>query len=160
MRRVLAIVAILSAFSLSAQILNPNEVQQYVGIRKRLATPLMADSTRVIRGAMRVQEVGDAATIINKNLWVAPTVLDGYRIVIFMENSQTARREAVSAQRTFAGLHMGESSYLSYEAPYFKVTVGNFTSQEEAAIALNRIQKTFPNAFVAHARINIKELAK
>ncbi len=160
MRILLTILAILSTLSLSAQTLNTEETQQYVGLRKRLATPLMTDSTNVIRGAMRVHEIGDAATIINNNLWAAPKMIDGYRIVIFMENSQTARGAALSARRRFLGLHMSEYAYLTYENPYFKVSVGNFISQEEAMIALKRIQTSFPDAFVAHARINVKELAK
>ena len=129
-------------------------------IKERLARPIQIDSLTIVSETVVTQENGDAATIINSNLHQEPKAIGGYRIVIFMNNSQTARRDAVAAQEAFSQLFPKEQSYLSYENPYFKVTVGNCTSQDEAIILLGRLRGTFPKAFIVRENIAISEFAR
>jgi hypothetical protein len=51
-------------------------------------------------------------------------------------------------------------TYVTYDNPYFKVTAGNCTSQEEALILLERIKPTFPKAFIMRENIPLEELTK
>lgn len=160
MKKLLAISTLFLALTLFAGSAYGQEQQQLKGIKKRLATPLIHDSLTVIRGAVQIREKDDAATIINSYLYTTPKVVDGFRIVIFMSNTQTARRDAYAARDEFHELKTGELSYLSYENPYFKVTIGNFLSQEEAVVVLGKIQKSFPKAFITQAHISTREFAK
>ena len=77
-----------------------------------------------------------------------------------MNNAQTARRDALATQENFAALFPEEQSYLTYENPYFKVAVGNCTSQEEAITLLGRVQRSFPKAFIMRENIAIGEFTK
>ncbi|MBE6174814.1 MAG: hypothetical protein E7147_04630 [Rikenellaceae bacterium] len=129
-------------------------------IKERLARPAQVDSLTVVNETVVVQENGDAAAIVSGNLNQEPKAIGGYRIVIFMNNSQSARRDAVAAQESFSQLFPEEQSYLSYENPYFKVTVGNCTSQDEAIILLGRLRGTFPKAFIVRENIAIGEFAR
>ena len=138
----------------------PQPVAPRLTIKERLARPAQVDSLTVVNETVVVQENGDAAAIVSGNLNQEPKAIGGYRIVIFMNNSQSARRDAVAAQESFSQLFPEEQSYLSYENPYFKVTVGNCTSQDEAIILLGRLRGTFPKAFIVRENIAIGEFAR
>lgn len=160
MKYIFTILALATTLSLSAQVSTPQEVAPRKGIKEQLASPAQRDSLTTIYETVQISEKGDAATIIEKGLKVAPKAVNGYRIVIFMSNSQTARRDAVAAQENFTALFPQEQSYLSYENPYFKVAVGNCTTKEEAIILLGRLRGTFPKAFIMHENIDIAEFTR
>ena len=160
MKFVFTILALILTFSASAQDIEPQEVAPRKSIKEQLAAPAQRDSLTIVHETVIISEQGDAATIVEQNLKTATNTINGYRIVIFMSNSQTARRDAVAAQENFATLFPQEQSYLSYENPYFKVAVGNCTSQEEAMTLLGRLRGTFPKAFIMRESINIGEFTR
>ena len=161
MKIIVLTLALLATLTASAQNIAPQqEVAPRKKIKEHLASPAQRDSLTIVNETVQITEQGDAATIVGKNLEVAQKAVNGYRIVIFMSNSQTARRDAVAAQENVTTLFPQEQSYLSYENPYFKVAVGNCTSQEEAIILLGRLRGTFPKAFIMRENINIGEFTR
>ena len=165
MKYILILLTLALTLTSSAQDVVPQEVvSQEVtprkSIKERLVMPAQRDSLTIINETVTIAEQGDAATIIEKSLNATANVVNGYRIVIFMSNSQTARRDAVMAQENFSALFPQEQSYLTYENPYFKVAVGNCASQEEAIILLGRLRSTFPKAFIMRESIEIGEFSK
>lgn len=157
MKYILSLLAIAIAASVSAQEIAPAPRKD---IKEQLASHAQRDSLSVVRETVQITEQGDASAIVENNLKVAPKAVNGYRIVIFMSNAQTARRDAITAQENFAALFPQEQSYLSYENPYFKVAVGNCTTQEEAIILLGRVRGTFPKAFIMRENIAIGEFTR
>ena len=177
-------VTLLSALTASAQIITPQEAvpqvvvpQEVIAqdsvarsttpvviprkpIKEHLTMPVQIDSLTTINETVQILEHGDAASIAERNLNVEPQKVKGYRIVIFMKNAQSARREAVAVQEEFALQFPQEPSYLIYENPYFKVSVGNYTTSEEAMEFLGRIRAAFPKAHIAPENIDVKEFAK
>ena len=160
MKYIFAISALLLAVSASAQVPVAQDNAPRKGIKERLALPAERDSLTVVDATVKITEQGDAATIVNNNLQANVRAISGYRIVIFMSNTQTARRDAVMAQDNFAALFPQEQSYLTYENPYFKVAVGNCTSHEEAMILLGRLRGSFPKAFIMRESIEIGEFTR
>ena len=165
MRFVITLLAMFSALSLSAQDIVPQEVTPQESaprktIKEQLASPAQRDSLTVVNATVTITEQGDAAAIVEGNLNIAPKAVSGYRIVIFMSNTQTARRDAVATQENFAQLFPQEQSYLTYENPYFKIAVGNCTTQEEAMILLGRLRRTFPKAFIMRENIDVSEFTR
>ena len=165
MKYIFTILALALALTSSAQDIVPQEVApQEVAPRKsikeRLAAPAQRDSLTTVNETVAITEYGDAAAIVEQSLNTTTNGVNGYRIVIFMSNSQTARRDAVTTQENFATLFPQEQSYLTYENPYFKVAVGNCTTQEEAMILLGRLRGTFPKAFIMRESIDIGEFAR
>ncbi len=171
MRYLLTLLFILSVgFSSAQEIVPPQEVAQPVDtvqvveprkpIKEHLSQPVKVDSLTTVNEIVTISERGDAAAIVESSLNVAPKAVNGYRIVIFMNNNQTARRDAVAVQESFAQLFPQEPSYLIYENPYFKVAVGNCTSSEEVLTLLGRVRRKFPKAFIVRENINIEEFAK
>lgn len=167
MRSILTILALTITLSASAQNITTQEAPKQEletparkTIKEQLASPAQRDSLTVVNETVVVTEHGDAAAIVEKELAEAPKSVSGYRIVIFMSNTQTARRDAVAVQENFATLFPHEQSYLTYENPYFKVAVGNCSTQEEAIILLGSLRKSFPKAFIMRENINIGEFTR
>jgi hypothetical protein len=154
-------ISLLSATSMAQVVVTePQPAEPRLTIKEQLGRPAQVDSLTTINEVVQIREHGDAATIVQGSLHQEPKAIGGYRIVIFMNNSQTARRDAVAAQENFTQLFPNEQSYLSYENPYFKVTVGNCTSQDEAIILLGRVRSTFPKAFIVRESINMSEFTR
>ena len=71
-----------------------------------------------------------------------------YRIRIFFDSGQNARSDSEAAAAKFRKLHPGVPVSRTFTDPFFKVTVGNYSSKAEAAVALKSIQQEFPAAFI------------
>ena len=128
--------------------------------KQHLASPVQVDSLTTITNTVRITEHGDTATFIVREKEDSPKAVNGFRVMIFMSNSQSARNDALAARELFDTTFPEERSYVTYENPYFKVAVGNCTTQEEALILLERVRKLFPKAFIMRENILFEELAK
>ena len=144
----LALTAILFAITLSAQ-----DLTTY---KRYLSAPVQVDSLTRVDATVRVVEHEIPAASPS----ATPTAISGHRIMIFMSNSASARPDALAAHDLFVSLFPDQCSYITYENPYFKVTVGNYTSQEEALIQLERIKTSFPKAFIVRETIALEELTR
>lgn len=70
----------------------------------------------------------------------------GYRIQIF--SSSNNRWEAVKARSEFLKKYPEEKSYLIYQAPNYKVRIGDYISRLNAYERLELIKIDFPSAFI------------
>jgi hypothetical protein len=70
----------------------------------------------------------------------------GYRIqVLFVDNDASkARSEATAGQSSIRNAFPEFPAYLLYEAPNWRLVVGNFLTLEEANLAKRRLQREFP----------------
>ena len=84
--------------------------------------------------------------------------MTGYRIRIFFDNSQSARKNSGGALGAFVSLFHGIPAYRSYVNPYFKVTVGDYRTKAEAMSNLVKIKKSFPSAFIVKEKINYPQI--
>ncbi len=123
-----------------------------------LGEPVRIDSLTTVLNTVYVEERGDAGEVIDRGSASMRRNVNGYRVVIFMSNSQSARADALAANDSFALMHPDEKSYITYENPYFKVAVGNCTSQEEAIVLMERVRPNFPKAFLMREIISASEL--
>ncbi|MBO7644493.1 MAG: SPOR domain-containing protein [Bacteroidales bacterium] len=71
-----------------------------------------------------------------------------YRIRIFFDSGQNARAASEAAAARFRSLHPGVAVSRTYNDPFFKVTVGNYTTKADATAALKSLQQEFPTAFI------------
>jgi hypothetical protein len=84
--------------------------------------------------------------------------LSGYRIRIFSDSGTSARQSAWSERSRFVKEFPDIPTYLEYEAPNFKIYVGDFRSKLEGFKAYKQIGKGFRSAFLVPARINLPKL--
>ncbi len=80
-------------------------------------------------------------------------LVEGYRIRIFLDNQQDSRERSAKAVEEFTKLYPGYNTYRSFTNPFFKVTVGDFRTKADAQIALKRISRSFPAAFIVKEKM-------
>ena len=81
--------------------------------------------------------------------------VSGFRIVIYSDNSQYAGDNANATLSNFRSKYPHINAYLSYESPYFKVSVGDCLSMEEAQILMAQILPNYPKAFPRRENIKL-----
>ena len=86
------------------------------------------------------------------------TKVSGYRVVIFFNNGQYAGDNANKALEEFRAKYPKINAYLVYESPYFKVSVGDCLTMEEATILMNSFISDYPKAFPKREDIRLEEL--
>ena len=107
--------------------------------------------------AVRVTETADAAAAVAVEQRAKRTKVSGYTIVILFDNSQQARENAVEAKETFEENFEGIDIEVTYENPWFTVSVGRYLTMEEAIIELGRFRSVFPKAFPRNAEMDIAD---
>ncbi|MDR1683139.1 MAG: SPOR domain-containing protein [Candidatus Symbiothrix sp.] len=69
----------------------------------------------------------------------------GFRVQVFMGSKPgAARAEATSKQNTIKEQFPELPVYMTYNAPNWKLTVGDFTTREEANLVKQQLQRAFP----------------
>lgn len=106
------------------------------------------------RGDQRVQELFRKHIQINKS----KDGIKGWRIRIYSDLGKEARRESLKAKQKIQQMYSDIPVYRKYQAPYFKVYVGDFRTRNKAYKMLQQIKKEYSEAFMIYTEINYPEL--
>jgi hypothetical protein len=79
--------------------------------------------------------------------------ITGYRVRIFFDNKQNARDMSSSVAGGFESRYPGIHAYRTYENPYFKVSVGDFRTKDDALRFMNSIKEDYPTVFLVKETI-------
>lgn len=84
----------------------------------------------------------------------------GFRILLFSGNNpRTAKNEATNRSQTVASQFPEYATYVTYDAPYWRLKVGDFRTYDEASSALARLRAAMPSCAremrVVRERINL-----
>jgi hypothetical protein len=85
-------------------------------------------------------------------------VIDGYRIHIFIKSGNEALVEAEEVKLEFEEKYEFVPAYITFGEPYYRVRVGDFRTRLEAEKFLQKINRTYPNAWVTRDKINLPDL--
>lgn len=85
--------------------------------------------------------------------------VDGYRVVIFSDNGQYAGDNARKVLENFQQAHPHINAYMVYESPYFKVSVGDCLTLEEASHLMSQLESEYPDLFPKRESISFEALA-
>ncbi len=81
-------------------------------------------------------------------------VQKGFRVQIFLGS----RDGQSKARNKFMGLYPSYATYLDYQAPNFKVRVGDFKKRMDAEELLLEIRKAFPAAYIVPDEVELDRL--
>ncbi|MBN1251986.1 MAG: SPOR domain-containing protein [Bacteroidales bacterium] len=106
-------------------------------------------------GQVYINQNPDLQKIINNHISINKEnySLKGWRVQIFLGSGKNARFGANSAKSTFLSKYPNINAYLDYNAPYFKIKVGNFRTKLEAEAFKMKISNSFPNSWVVESDI-------
>jgi uncharacterized membrane protein len=115
---------------------------------------------KVVPGEVNIIQDERVTTLIEKHVQNNQTFngLTGYRIQIFFDSGSNAKNRANNERRRFLTLYPQTRAYVTFDAPNFKVRVGNFRSRLEAERFLKDIQKHFDMAYVVPSKIDLPAL--
>jgi hypothetical protein len=80
--------------------------------------------------------------------------IQGYRIRVFYDNSPQARTRSESIAAYVRTQFPENGVYRTFEAPNYKVTVGDFRSKEEALKIYMTLKGIYPTAYIIKENIN------
>lgn len=83
----------------------------------------------------------------------------GYRLQLFSGSGTQARQEANQLRAEFMARNPEVPAYLVYEAPNFKVRVGDYRTELEAIKLQRNLEYRWPGAFVVKDNIKFPKLA-
>ncbi len=84
--------------------------------------------------------------------------IEGYRVQIFFDAGNNSLSKATEVAEDFQLLYPGDTAYISFSEPYYKVRVGDFRTRMDAEGFLRNIVDDYPNAFVIMDNINFPKL--
>jgi len=80
--------------------------------------------------------------------------IPGYRVQIFFDAGNNSLDRATKVAREFQLLFPGDTAYIQFNEPYYKVRVGDFRTRLDAVGFLYQVLPDYPNAFVIKDKIN------
>ncbi|MDR1859600.1 MAG: hypothetical protein LBR06_01595 [Bacteroidales bacterium] len=85
--------------------------------------------------------------------------IDGWRVEIFARSGEGAMESANSRRTEFLRQFPGETVYVTFVSPDFKVRVGDYRTKSEAMKMKQKLTGLYPNAFIAPDQIQFPRLA-
>lgn len=128
----------------------------YGELKREMAKPdSLTGATIIIRESAKLEEISRRKIDTTAN----PKVKI-FRVRIFFDNTQRARTTAMETATRFTELFPDIPIDVSHENPYFKVTVGQCLTEEEALVVWGRIKADFEKAFVTREDVPLISLSK
>ncbi len=84
--------------------------------------------------------------------------IDGWRVEIFNRSGTTAFDEARKVKQDFLLAYPDIPAYVLFNAPDFKVRVGDFRTRNEALKLRKEIENTYPKSFEVRGKIHFPPL--
>ncbi|RXK57498.1 SPOR domain-containing protein [Lacibacter luteus] len=119
----------------------------------QIATDTVSSNVFVIKDS-RIDLLAKKKAEINKKAADAKRPTKGFRIQVL---NTTDRTQALAAKSKLLAQYPDHKTYLLYQAPYFKLRIGNFVERNEADDLKKELAKMFPTGvFVIPSDIEYK----
>ncbi|MBV8255250.1 MAG: SPOR domain-containing protein [Chitinophaga sp.] len=121
------------------------------------------DNTATSNGTVRVIKDSRVDALIKKQIYINTLAIrnqPGFRVQVISTNK---RADANEAKQRVMQLYPDIRTYMEFQAPYFKVRVGDYKTREEATELRDKLSSLFSGGvFVVPSTINVspdKELS-
>lgn len=95
-----------------------------------------------------VQDPGIANLVgIHMNASNKSKFIDGFRIQLYLGSNNNAKKEATQVKTRLLSLFPNERPHVIYEAPFWRVQVGDFRSKNEALSLYKKLKPEFPSCY-------------
>jgi len=112
------------------------------------------NSNVVVVKDSRIELLTKKKAEINKKAADARRPTKGYRIQVL---NTTDRTKALAAKSQLLSNYPNQKTYLMYQAPYFKIRIGNFVEKRDADDLKKELAKLFPaGVFIIPSEIEYK----
>ncbi len=160
MKKIIAVIAILMAGYLKGYTQNltvsSDTTQRVVfyNIYSDIAQPGPNEATVKLNQPVFLKQAVAQMAVKNERTFTQ----NGYRIRIFSDNKQNSRQESEALVLQFEAKYPNVKAYRSYSSPYFRVSVGDFRTLNEAKAFLEVVKIEYPKAYPVKEKINFPPL--
>ena len=144
---------LITGLALHAQELQPGEKQTEEIESTSISNHPILKENHVIQDS-RIDTLLQRHIVVNKRR----NGLEGYRLEIFFNSDHNAREKALEVKTEFLKRYPDLDAYIQFQAPNFRVRIGNFRTKSEALKVKERIKQYYPNAFRVDDIIQYPEL--
>lgn len=117
-------------------------IYQSENLDRLIAFVAASDSLETVKSEADVEESDENATSRS-----------GYRVLVFEDNNpRTARTQAESRHRQMQAEFPHMRAYVTFNSPYWRVTVGDFRTRGESEAAMAEMRHAFPS-LAAYMRV-------
>ncbi|MGL5960021.1 MAG: SPOR domain-containing protein [Bacteroidales bacterium] len=112
------------------------------------------------QGSIRIEQSVSIENLIKQHIATnaKSQTIAGYRIRIYRDNSINARQLSQDMEKKFEDRYPNVRVYRGYDNPYFKVSVGDFRTKDDALRFFYSIKRTYPKAYIVEENINFPSL--
>lgn len=109
------------------------------------------------QGSVVIHQSSEIEQLLAKHLKVneIQNWTNGYRVQIYSVGGANSKEKANAMKAEILSKYPEAIVYVIYQAPYFKVRIGNFRTQLDALEYLHQIKLSYPFAFVVIDEIEI-----
>lgn len=109
------------------------------------------------KGSLTIHQSNEIAVQMQKHIEVNKihNWVNGYRVQVYSVGGANSKEKANTERTKFLTSFANSTVYITYQAPYFKVRVGNFRTQLDALAYLQQIKTSYPFAFVVIDQIEV-----
>jgi hypothetical protein len=108
-------------------------------------------------GSLTIQQDSRIDSLVELNIAynkLFPNI-SGYRIQIFMGSGNDALSNAEIVKNDFELNFQGNTAYITFREPYYRVRVGDYRTRLEANQLLKAIRKSYQDAWIIQDKINL-----
>jgi hypothetical protein len=108
-------------------------------------------------GVVQIRQNPSLTALLEKNIRINEKEgLEGFRIQLFSGSDQNARDKANEITQEFMSTFPEFNPsliYTEYQAPYFKLRIGDYRNKGEAYEFFHNVRKKFPNSYIVKSKI-------
>lgn len=104
------------------------------------------------QGNVTVTQPDEVSRLLKKHIAVNEKTdgIPGYRIQIFSDSGNNSKRKAMRSKAKFRMSFNDLKAYIVFDAPYYKVEIGNFITRLDAQAVLRQLKDQYPGAYIVY----------
>ncbi len=117
-------------------------------------------TTQSSGGQVTITQPNWLRALVGKTFYAPGSIITGYRIQVYTSNMRGAKQEAYRLAGQLRNAAPELSSYVTYSAPFWKLSLGDYTSRLEARQQLNALRASHPRlmreAYIVREKIRVR----
>lgn len=117
-------------------------------------------TTQSSGGQVTITQPNWLRAFVGKTFYAPGSIITGYRIQVYTSNMRGAKQEAYRLAGQLRNAAPELSSYVTYSAPFWKLSLGDYTSRLEARQQLNALRASHPRlmreAYIVREKIRVR----
>lgn len=133
-------------------IVNQDSTVHIISLKDSFETDSVSVDSLQDPGVLKVTGDQRLGALIDKYIEInqddCPNIVEGYRVQVFSASGTGSSQKAREARTKFLTFYPTLKAYTDYEAPNFRVRVGDFRTKLEAEKIKKMISQEFPACFI------------